>query len=105
MRYEELALNSTIGLKSIFDFYGLPTESENDVQKSKKDGTEANETTNMYFEKPMQWQNILSIEEITKIQETCKRAMKLWGYYPISDIEKEQKTSFKPLKNLPLFLK
>ncbi|XP_064546944.1 uncharacterized protein LOC135434327 [Drosophila montana] len=105
VRYEELALNPTIGLKAIFDFYGLPTESENDVQKSKENGTEANESNNMYFEKPTQWQNILSIEEIMNIQETCKRAMKLWGYYPITDNEKEQKLSYKPLKNLPLFLK
>ena len=35
------------------------------------------------------WKTKLKMDEITKIQNSCKEAMKLWGYNPIKNINEK----------------
>lgn len=95
--------NPLHGLETIFNFYNLPLYHL---------GSEANENTDknlikdssLYFDNPMDWVGILSTLEIGYIQTTCKKAMQLWGYNPILDIDNKQTNDFVQFRKLSLYM-
>ncbi|KAL7729908.1 hypothetical protein ACLKA6_014756 [Drosophila palustris] len=102
IRYEELAMNPLEGLKTVFDFYGLPMKESQEQFKPmgvfKKNNT-------VYFERPLEWIDLLMPQEVRDIQQVCAEAMKLWGYHPVSLFANVNKDTFVPLKNLSLYAK
>ncbi|KAH8274041.1 hypothetical protein KR044_008618, partial [Drosophila immigrans] len=101
IRYEELAMNRSSGLRTVFDFYGLPVKNTEDKfkLKSHRGGFENNA---LLFERSMDWMDMLLPQDIRNIQNVCKEAMKLWGYIPLAQFPNTNNTTFVPLNTLPL---
>lgn len=100
VQYEQMVENPFHGLEKIFKFYDLPLnhlKSESNDKNLIKDNS-------LFFDNPMDWLGILSTQEISYIQTSCKEAMQLWGYNPILDFDKKQTKEFIQFQKLSVFL-
>ncbi|XP_060644554.1 carbohydrate sulfotransferase 5 [Drosophila nasuta] len=105
IRYEELAMDPSSGLKKIFDFYGLPMKTTEDKFKLKLNSVGLEKTNSLLFERPMEWMDTLLPHAVEKIENVCEEAMNLWGYNPIAQIANSSSGTFVSLKTMPIFVK
>ncbi|XP_055923815.1 carbohydrate sulfotransferase 5 [Eupeodes corollae] len=99
LRYEDLSVNPYEVTLEILQYFGLPFDPM--VEEFLDTHTKLNiggvsSTFRDSKSAPFHWKNDLSIEEIENIQETCTKAMELWGYRHV-DTSVEFTKSFDPL--------
>lgn len=97
-------MNPLQGLKTVFDFYGLPIKDAD--EKLKTNGVLKKNKT-LYFERPMEWMDVLTPQHVRNIEHVCAEAMQLWGYRPVSVslLANVKSDTFVPLRTLPLLVK
>lgn len=104
VRYEDLSLDPYKMTEEILNFYGLPldpmveefldTHTRNDiggVSSTFRDSKSA----------PLHWMRDLSYEEIDNIQNSCTKAMDLWGYKKMDDQQTYDDKLFNPMLTFP----
>ncbi|XP_065169716.1 carbohydrate sulfotransferase 5-like [Atheta coriaria] len=83
VRYEDLSLNPRTMTKDIFDFYGLKFHANvNDFLEShtKSNIGGVSSTFRDSRSAPFHWRSDLNASEVQYIEESCEKAMRLWGY-------------------------
>lgn len=111
VRYEELSVSPFNITQDVFQFYGLSFDkhvkdylyTHTDVNQTKSQ-QEINIRTNRVRNSkstPFHWIKELHFDEVEKIQENCKEAMRVWGYKMVHDIN-ELQHNFSPV--LPLHI-
>lgn len=105
MRYEDLSLSPFDGTQEILQFYGLSFDER--VSEFLDTHTKANvggvsSTFRDSKSAPFHWTKELPYLEVKYIQDSCKEAMRVWGYKHANN-ESELKNNFNPLLPLPEF--
>lgn len=94
VRYEDMSLEPFKYARYLYQFFGLDfhhrvEEFLNTHTKTNKDGFF--ETFRDSKNVPFHWRQDLTYEEVEKIQQSCKLALKIWGYNLASNLT-HQKT-------------
>jgi len=104
MRYEDLSLNSEQAVKKIFKFFHL--EYHPQVQTFLETHTTRNSSgvSSTFRDSkvvPFHWREDFAndFSTVEKIQSTCAKAMKLWGYVPATNVSHMLK--FSPMVSPP----
>jgi len=100
-RYEDFSMNPVENTKEVFNFFGLSVHSTvtaflDSHTKANKGGVSS--TFRDSKTAPFKWREQLTMKEVTKIQDSCQEAMRLWGYARVED-ESKLKT-FSPVIDL-----
>lgn len=99
VRYEDLSLDPYKQTQEILDFYGLPFDplvEEFLDSHTRSDIGGVSSTFRDSKSAPFHWQHELSFDEIDDIQQSCTKAMQLWGYRKADETTIEEKT-FNPI--------
>lgn len=105
VRYEDLSLSPYDVTQEILQFYGLPFDER--VSEFLDTHTKANvggvsSTFRDSKSAPFHWAKELPFNEVKYIQDSCKEAMRLWGYKDASNAS-ELLRNFNPLLPFPDF--
>ena len=103
VRYEGLSLLPYNMTQELFDFYGLSfgKEVREFLDKHTKEDSGSDSSTFRDSKlTPFRWIKELSFKDIAKIQKSCEKAMKVWGYKIIEN-SSELLSNFNPLLNFP----
>lgn len=101
IRYEDLSLDPYPMTQSILSFYGLPFDAAVEEfldSHTRSDIGGVSSTFRDSKSAPFHWINDLSYFEIERIQGSCQRAMRLWGYR-MAERATFRRRSFDPLAN------
>ena len=92
------------GAKDILQFYGLPFD-VNVKNFLQNHTTQSDENAHSTFKNsksiPFKWMKNLTFDEINNAQESCEKAMQLWGYKKMSKFDDTE--SFNPLLPFHVF--
>lgn len=104
VRYEDLSLDPYKMTQEILDFYGLPFDPQVEEfldSHTRSDIGGVSSTFRDSKSAPFHWIHDLAYDEISDIQESCTKAMQLWGYRPADETTILQK-SFNPMLSFTL---
>lgn len=97
IRYEDLSLDPYPMTQSILSFYGLPFDAAVEDfldSHTRSDIGGVSSTFRDSKSAPFHWINDFSFHEIDRIQGSCEKAMRLWGYRMADRATFRRKTFF-----------
>uniref|UniRef100_A0A182MNT2 Sulfotransferase domain-containing protein n=1 Tax=Anopheles culicifacies TaxID=139723 RepID=A0A182MNT2_9DIPT len=100
VRYEDLSLNPYKMTKEILQFYGLPYNVEVEAfldTHTKQDIGGVSSTYRDSKSTPFHWMKKLPFYEVKTIQDSCRGAMKSWGYRIATSERELEGGNFNPL--------
>jgi len=100
-RYEDFSMNPVENTQKVFNFFGLSVHSTvtaflDSHTKTNKGGVSS--TFRDSKSAPFKWREQLTMQEVRKIQDSCKEAMQLWGYARVEEDSKLK--TFSPVIDL-----
>jgi len=100
-RYEDFSMNPVENTQKVFNFFGLSVHSTvtaflDSHTKTNKGGVSS--TFRDSKSAPFKWREQLTMQEVTRIQDSCKEAMQLWGYARVEEGSKLK--TFSPVIDL-----